>query len=577
VLGIRIPRRWLLLPLVLLLLLGWFEGAYGRSDYAGDAISYLDLSRAISSGQWKLAFSSLWGFGYPLLLCFTRILPLHSPAEEWQRIHALNLLILIATWFAGLFLLDAIFLYQEAGDSAPREDGRRRNVVLSLIVFNCIFLPVEIGMNRVSRISPDMLVVCLYLLTSGLTLKMIRQPSRKIGILLGLSLGFGYITKAIFLPLSLLQIALLAVALISKKHKPVLILAPVIAFLSLAVPYAGLMSWANGYLTTGEAGALNYGYFVNHMQHWANWQGGPTEAGAPLHPTRRLMNELPMFAFEGAPFAVTYSPQTNMPYWYHGYRHFFRWSYQRDALGRNIRLLVHMLRVNAIFPTTFIAAVCLFFLLTPRAMLRNLAAYWPVWMTASAMILSYLLIWADDRYVCGFLLCLALLLIAGSLSAGKPLSSRASKAIAVIMIAGCTIHLAVLTFTLARTAKQGQTRANDPQWIAGEWIAQHGFHHGEQVGAIANETNMWCTWAYISGLHIVAEVASGDHNDYDLGHDVEEFWNAPSDVRARSLSLFQSSGAAAVFSIGKPASVTPEPGWIQIPRTNVWVYRFGQS
>lgn len=568
----RFPSIWLLSFLAILLVLGAFEATYGRSDYAGDAISYLDLSRAISDGHWQLAFSSLWGFSYPLLLCLTRILPLHTPVEEWQRIHVLNLFILAATWFAGLFLLDAILTYKNdsgifSGNSVSR---------LSLILFNCIFLPVELGLNLVSRISPDMLVACLYLLTSGFTLRMIRRPSVRTGLLLGLALGLGYITKAIFLPLSLVQLGLLALALAAKK-RAALILAPAAAFLVLATPYAALMSWANGYITAGEAGPLNYIWFVNHVQHWANWQGGPPEAGTPVHPTRRLMTELPMFAFEGAPFAVTYSPQTNMPYWYHGYRRFFRARFQIDALGRNIRILVHMLRVNAIFSAVFLATICLFFFVTSRVMLRSLAAYWPVWLTALAMLFLYLLVWTDARYVCGFLLVLALVLVTAAVPGENPVSSRAAIMIAAIMIAGCVLNLAVIAFTLARAVQHGQTRANDPQWIAGEWIAQHGFYRGEQVGAVANESNMWCTWAYINGLRIVSEVASGRHDDYDVGHDVEQFWNAPPAVRARALSLFQRSGAVAVFSIGKPVSVTPEPGWMEIPRTDIWVYRFGQS
>ena len=49
------------------LALGAIEGWYKRTFYTTDAISYLDISRAIPRHEWKLVFNPLWSSGYPFL------------------------------------------------------------------------------------------------------------------------------------------------------------------------------------------------------------------------------------------------------------------------------------------------------------------------------------------------------------------------------------------------------------------------------------------------------------------------------------------------------------------------------
>jgi hypothetical protein len=50
------------------LVLGAVEGWFWRTDFATDAISYLDISRAIPARDWKMIFNPLWSAGYPLLM-----------------------------------------------------------------------------------------------------------------------------------------------------------------------------------------------------------------------------------------------------------------------------------------------------------------------------------------------------------------------------------------------------------------------------------------------------------------------------------------------------------------------------
>ena len=88
---------------------------------------------------------------------------------------------------------------------------------LTVIAAACVFVCVQVGFGRVSSIGPDLLVTCLLFLASGFVLRFTLHPSPHNGALLGLTLGLGYLAKAVFLPLSVI---LLATALLPRRLRP---------------------------------------------------------------------------------------------------------------------------------------------------------------------------------------------------------------------------------------------------------------------------------------------------------------------------------------------------------------------
>ena len=71
-----------------------------------------------------------------------------------------------------------------------------------------------------------------------------------------------------------------------------------LAFICLAGPWIALLSHTTGRFTTGDAGRLNYAWYVNGIfgggQHW---QGEDKNQGEALHPTRRLHQDPLVFEF----------------------------------------------------------------------------------------------------------------------------------------------------------------------------------------------------------------------------------------------------------------------------------------
>src|SRR5260370_779166 len=85
--------------------LGAFEGIYGRTQYLGDWISYLNVSRAVSGLNWKGIFDPMWSPGYPVLVALARAIFPQTAEGEWNAINLLNWLIFLMAYGCWLYLI----------------------------------------------------------------------------------------------------------------------------------------------------------------------------------------------------------------------------------------------------------------------------------------------------------------------------------------------------------------------------------------------------------------------------------------------------------------------------------------
>jgi len=100
------------------------------------------------------------------------------------------------------------------------------------------------------------------------------------------------------------------------------VFAALAVFLLLSTPYIVALSHANDRVMFNDAGRLNYAWEINRVKKWAHWQGEEGVHGTPVHPTRKIHEDPPMYEF-GTPFEVTYPPWYNPTYWYDGVRRRF--------------------------------------------------------------------------------------------------------------------------------------------------------------------------------------------------------------------------------------------------------------
>ena len=130
-----------------------------------------------------------------------------------------------------------------------------------------------------------------------------------------------------------------------------------------------------------------------------------------------------------------------------------------------------------------------------------------------------------------------------------------------------------------------QSYTDDREWKLAAYLEQDGLKPGDKVGVIGG-TYLYCTWAYLNGLRIVAELGGGPYDPHPIagvdhwygkhkeGPDPggELFWNASPEMQAKIMQLFRQSGAVAIIA---PAQ-SPDgnvPGWEHVPGSPMWVHR----
>jgi hypothetical protein len=544
---------------------GALEAWFGRPELFGDDISYLDVANSIHAHDWRAAFNPLWSIGYPLLLtCFK---PFFAPTihGELTAVFTLNIVIYLAAWLSFLFFLKTAATFPVPHSSRLYRDGWDRPA--TLIPAACIFTCTQICFGRVSSIGPDQLVSCLFFLASALVLDFILQPSARNGILLGLTLGLGFLAKAVFLPLSVI---LLATALLPyrRRLRPAIALSAPLALFALMLPYAAGLSWAIGRPTIGESGALNYAFHVNRLPHWMGWQGGPPRLRHPLHPVHLLREHPAVFAF-GEPFHVTYPPQFAMHFWYDGYKHFFSPLNAIRAVATNLHALEAVLHEN--WPFTLAIFLCAALALYKPVPHPSRPSRWvglPLWLPSLLGIALYVQVHLEGRYIAPFVAILAIAVgcpIFGAdlsrVDQGDTPSTRFAHLGAIILIAA----------TLLTLYPRLKPTSPSDQWRMAAFLVQSGLHPGDKVASVSTLNDIRCTWAYAARLHIVADIGNDAYTPQDQQRDFNLFWSQPA-VQQDVLRLFRQQGAAAVI-VPHAQSPALNPSWQSIPGTDAWLLR----
>ncbi len=563
--------------LCLSLLLGAWECVYGRVGYSADAINYLNIVRAIHAGDWQLALNSYWGFGYPLLISFvTPIFP-DTPTGEWIAIHVLNMVIFIATFFSFLWLVKVAAHLPGLSTIAGDEKSSRLLLIGSL----AIFLSIELSLDNASRVGPDMLVSCLLFEATALLLMLREKPKATTAILLGITLGIGYVVKSIFLPLTMLFLLTACIAM-GKKRGNFASLALIAIFAAVfAIPYHIGISWSAGHPTFGDSGPLNYIWNVNKLEPGGLWQGQPPQFGTPVHPTK-MVSEMPHLYLLDGPFHVTFSPFFNLPYYYAGVHRFFNLKAQIHAIGSNILRMLKLVETQMIF-----VALLVCWLLSSAKVLRErtrshvIAVLWPMLFTSICGISIYLLVVVEYRYVASFIAMLLLGLLFAVVSGNaipraEGRGSRRTALLTAILVFGCMLNLILSAKDQVRdwlgNTIHHRLFNNEDQWIAGQYLAQTGSQPGDKVAIISDlPAATMSTWAYIDDLHIVGILGGSLLQSQTIDYDA--FWNASADRQEALLENFHHTGARIVFSTQQPRGADASK-WQQIPNTRFWIYRF---
>jgi hypothetical protein len=548
---------------------GALEGWFGRPELFGDDIAYLDVANMIHLGNWRAAFNPLWSIGYPLLLSAIKVVFPATIRGELHAVFFLNLSIYLAGWLAFLYFLRRARLFLAFRKTVlhswpPDRDGPDPGPH-SLMAAACIFVTIQTAFGRVSSVGPDQLVVCLFFVASALLLRFAMQPSARNGVMLGATLGIGFIAKAIFLPLSVIFIACALLPLRRRLERRVALSIPG-AVLCFVLPYAAGLSWAIGRPTLGESAALNYAFHVNQLPHWMGWQGGPPRLGYPAHPVQLLRTHPAVLAF-AEPFAVTYPPQYNIHYWYDGYRHFFSPVNALRAILANLHALEAVLHENWAFALAILLCAGLW-ISYPRgpaaakmASFSRVRNHWQLYVPSLLAFAVYLQVHLESRYIAAPIAVLAML----------PLLSRSRPWVLVVLVAGTAANLSVnLHPTLLRAVHRTDMQSGG-QWEIARSLSTSGLRSADRVAVVSTGNDIRCTWAYGARVHIVAAIGNDAYDPQDQEQDMRLFWT---DLATQQdvLRLFRQQGAVAVIVLDAPATPISRD-WQAVPGSGAWLLR----
>jgi hypothetical protein len=555
--------------------------AWNTRDYMNpDGITYLDLGDACLNGN-SSAINAYWSPLYPCVL--GTALRLAKPSIYWEFpvVHFVNFAIYLLAFWAFDFLLRQLLRYHEAHKV---ENGLVALPAWLWVLFGyLLFLTCAFQFTFSPQIvSPDMCVVAFVFLASGILLRIRRGADTwPMFGLLGIALGLGYLSKAVFLPFALIFLSISAFAAKSPKRAVGRVVIASLAFLLVASLYFVPLSISKGRFTFGDTGKLNYAWVVNGVTLHIHWQGEPPGHGTPIHPTRKILDHPAVYEF-ASPVGGTYPPWYDPSYWHEGVTLRFEPRIQMAILFQNVD--GYLMLLSSATQISLIAgflALCFISYDRRRYLLGGILRQWSLLVPSIAVFVLYAIILVEKRYVGGFIVLMWLGLYFGAQIPYPRKSRTLAMGIVIAVASVIVISVGRLTFPAAVALGRKMIKGEDyyanglgarpaemRQAQVAEGLTRMGVRPRDNVASIGRGS--FCGWARLARIRIIAEVTDGSLI-HPATQDVEDFWAADPSIRGKVITTLASTGATAIVADQVPGWASQE-GWKQIGNTAYYVY-----
>jgi len=540
--------------------LGIFHAWIARYALNPDGMSYLDVGRSFYQGDWAHAINAWWSPLYPWTL--GALLGVAKPSPRWElpfaEIVNTGIFVLALLAFRTLLREFIILGRQSSPDRSISGSKPLPEWALTLLAY-ATFLWISLEVDPLWYVTPDLAVLACFCLIAAMLLSLRRTNRTWRFAIFGLILGMGYWTKSILLPIGF---AALALGYWWRRQSPQWgrgMLAACLMFLCIAAPLTVLLSRQKGRFTFGDAGKLNYAWALSPQIGPRNWQGEIPGSGTPVHPTRQLLRQPPLFEFDG-PVVGTYPPWTDPSYWNEGLQWHFNLKAQLRVLAVTVPSEARLLLRSR--PELF-TGVLILALLAGKLWPGGLRQLWPLVALSLIGMALYLPLVENDRYLGGFVLVFYL-----SLLAAVRLRPEAQKAAGYVAFAVfCSMMLATADYTVRVAAHHlaipgSGPNSTLPDIAAAGKLWQMGVKPGDKVAVIMDGTGAY--WAHLAKLRIVAEIM-------DTGHGSTEFWRSSVTTQQHVFDLFSQAHAKLVVAVC-PAGMGPLTQWEAIPETAYCVH-----
>lgn len=541
----------------------WFT----RYEFEGDSVSYLDIARMIAEGHPSAAISAYWSPGYPVLLSIFLWLFRPTPYWECPLAHFVNVL-MVAGALASfeLFWTEVRRWHKGYAEDYGAEIPETAFWALGYAGFAIA----NLNVIPVSRVGPDQLMAAFCYLAGWSVLRFRRAPRVTHALMLGLVLGLGYYAKAPLFPMAFIFIVCACFGLPPSRRTILLGVTILVVFLLICAPFIAVLSRAKSRLTFGDAARLSYAFFIDGVQHYEHWQGGPPGFGMPIHPTRKLSGFPEIYEFSDRTMG-SYPPWFDPTYWYQGITPHFNWKLQWKVSSANLLLIFQIIIDSA--PELICAAIILVLFATHQGRwIRAVEQFWFIWLPGMVALLMFALVHIEVRFLGG---CLIMLFAGVVCACWLPASDSTRRAIgyiglAVLITAGASLVSRVGEEALGADYAPGRSASHAQIAV---FLLNNGLKPGDTVAVIGFGSEAY--WAHLARLHVVAEIPA--RITMNQAHPALDFWESGSEQQQKALKILEGTGAKAVIAgsqispLGSVPSFIP-PGWKKIQGTWAYVY-----
>ncbi|MGB7522393.1 MAG: hypothetical protein WA896_22410 [Spirulinaceae cyanobacterium] len=534
---------------LLTLLLGGIQAWNHRYNLStGDAVSYLDIGDAYWRGNFSAAINDYFSPLYCWILGF--FIKVISPGIYWEflTVKIANLFILSCGFLAfSFFLKEFIYYYEAKVNQGETKKYLQIPQWIWLILGYSLFIWSSLQWIGVDNDTPDMCVATITYLAAGLILKIYtRSDSWYNFLFLGVTLGVGYLAKAIMFPMALIFLGTCFFCIGSLRRTWGRIILATLIFIVVAGPFIFAISQKSGSFTFGSAGKLNYAWNISHNIGGHHWQGKPSGSGTPQHPTRVIFAEPTVYEF-ATPIAGTYPPWHDPSYWNAGLQ-------PKPNLPRQIAEVVsHSWEYYQIFGKYLLFGYLIFIIASGNFWVqgRELLKNWPLYIPACAGLGALLLVHVRPRLIASFVVLLFAAVFGSLRLPNNPQVKR--------FVIGITLGVCLLT--LSSLSNISDIAGEPIHWKIAQGLEKLGVTNGEQIailGKYGDGSSYY--WARLAKVKIVVEIP-----------EIASFWDADSTTQKQIYQEVKDAGAKLIVQeVGtKPSE---DSNWQQISNTNCYLH-----
>ncbi len=548
----------------------------------GDAVAYMDIGDLMRSHHWTGVINGYWNPLYPAALSVGHILFHATRYTELHAYYMVNFGIFLLEMLAVVLFTDSIVRLRDVRTAAT-EAGEAARFLLDRYTLRYLGIALLVIASQrelsMGKVRPDALLQACLLFALAALMNHLSTSYLRYAALMGIALGFAYLTKSFAFVFTFLCIlALIAFRWIWLKHKPTRIAAAALlvaaCFALVASPFIGALSHQRGRLDFGDSGTLNYAWYVGgtekmHLQNDQTKLFGTSQVHLK-HEQKELLHAPLIVSYKLMPYG-TYPNWFDTSFWNDQVKAHLNVHGEIRAVSRDFVLVIRYL-VN--HPEGWLL-LALMLLLGARLRLGwrpSANAFWLAPLLLGVGVFAvYGIVNIEERYVTIGYLAIILPLFAALRSQPVTREPAASNQSTAFVTSALVLLLALLAVgesarTIAEMRRQLSIRRAPGGWYDPDiFEAAHGLNAlgvgpGDVIACIGTRACVYDEyWARLTGVRILTEI----YIDTPLYSTLADMPN-----REQAFDIVRQQGAKVMVGYFRPGVMTgttpASAGWHQL-------------